>query len=112
MNCDTENILKDINNRNNIKTKFVDNLDQVLFDNVALSIFSINIRSVKSHFYELTVLLSTIKNNFYIIILSEAWLSENNSFKLNGYTCFCTFTNLNKADGVCIFVNNKFKVFT
>lgn len=107
MNCDTENILKDINNIsiNNIKTKFVDdNLDQFLFDNVALSIFSINIRSVKSHFYELTVLLSTIKNNFDIIILSEAWLSENNSFKLNGYTCFCTFTNLNKADGVCMYI--------
>lgn len=40
MNCDTENILNDINNINNVITKFVDNLDHVLFDNVALSIFN------------------------------------------------------------------------
>jgi len=72
----------------------VDNIDQAFFLNVLSSVFILNIRSLKCHFYKLAVLLSTINKKFYIIISSEIWLSDNDYFEIHGYWLYI-FTNPN-----------------
>lgn len=102
--------INDLNNVNNIDTSFVNNLNYIHFTQNSLSIFSMNIRSIFCHFDEFLVLISTIKDTFDIIILSETWVNYNCELTINGYVGFHYSGSLNKADGLSMFVHKRFNV--
>lgn len=102
--------LNDLYNVNNIDTSFVNNLSDINFKLNSLSIFSMNIRSISCHFDEFLVLLSTVKDKFDIIILSETWVNYNCELTINGYMGFHCSGSLNKADGLSMFVHKRFNV--
>lgn len=82
------NILKDINLFKNINTVILDNFNNVptnIINNNNLSIFVMNIRSIRRHFDELVLLLNTYTFSFDIIVLCETWLDYDFKFLLNGY---------------------------
>jgi hypothetical protein len=53
----------------------------------SLSIFHVNIRSLRKNFSKLVLLLDSIDNKFNLIILTETWLKSHNAdlFKIEGY---------------------------
>lgn len=66
----TLNFLNDVNNFKNIDTIVLDNT--ISFSKSSeLSIFSMNIRSIKLHIDELAIYLHSNNVKFYVIILSE-----------------------------------------
>lgn len=82
------NILKDINLFKNINTVILDNLNNIytnIMNNNNLSIFAMNIRSIRLLFDELMLLLNTNSLNFDIVVLTETWLDYDFKFVLNGY---------------------------
>lgn len=67
-----ENIVEYINkiDSTNIITTYISLVD---FNNVLISVLTLNICSIKKHINDLLVLLSSIKNLFDAIVLSETW---------------------------------------
>lgn len=98
--------LKDINMFKTVNTVILDNLNNVytnIMNNNNLSIFTMNVRSIRLHFDELMLLLNTNSLNFDIIVLTETWLDYDFKFVLNGYQTINSIGKLNKSDGVTIF---------
>lgn len=77
------------------------------FINVSISglkILHLNIRSINRNFNELLVLLSLIKINCDVIVLTECWLSKlTNVPILDGYNSHYTLNTQNQNDGIVIF---------
>ncbi|CAI6345671.1 unnamed protein product [Macrosiphum euphorbiae] len=69
-----------------------------------------NISSIKCHFDELLVLLSTSVVNFDIVVLYETWLLNDVNFIINGYQSFNSLDVNNKSDGVTLFIKNSYQV--
>jgi len=74
------------------------------------SIFQINISSISAHFNDMTILLSSVKNYFNIIILCKTWLSYDYEFKLNGYKTINSLGTLNKSDGVTVLIRESINI--
>lgn len=107
------NILKDINLLKNINTVILDNFSNLptnIMNNNNLSIFVMNIRSIRRHFDELVLLLDTYTLSFDIIVLCETWLDYDFKFLLNGYQTINSIGKLNKSDGVTIFIKEPIKL--
>lgn len=69
-----------------------------------LKILHLNIRSINRNFSELLVLLSLVKINCDVIILTECWLSKvTNVPILDGYNSHYTLNTQNQNDGIVIF---------
>jgi len=64
---------------NNVKSTYVDSMNNMVLHKGDFSIFQINICSVSAHFNDLAILLGSVENYFDIIVLCETWLL---SFKL------------------------------
>ena len=82
-----------------------------LVNNLELSIFHMNIRSLNSNQSSLLQLLYSIDNDFDIIILSEIW-SNNIDFYCNllkGYTLHHDLPINSNCGGLGIFIQNKIK---
>lgn len=80
-----------------------------------LSVIHLNIRSLRSHFYDLLWLLSTLKHDFHFIALSETWLSNNtsNNFNIPGYNAQYSHRHTQSATfssslhgGVALYIKN------
>ncbi|XP_029348265.1 LOW QUALITY PROTEIN: E3 ubiquitin-protein ligase Smurf1-like [Acyrthosiphon pisum] len=69
-----------------------------------------NISSIKCHFDELLVLLSTSVVNVDIVVLYETWLLNDVNFFINGYQSFNSLGVNNKSDGVTLFIKNSYQV--
>ena len=72
------------------------------------NIMHLNCRSLKMNFDSLKVMLSTLKENFTAIALSETWLTKSTEdmYKLNGYDFICKSRLHKVGGGVGIFINN------
>lgn len=88
----------------------IDSLENKCFHVNSLSIFSMNIRSLKANIDELLLLLNSINHSFDVIVLSETWLNEDINFLINGYESIHSLCKLNKSDGLSIFVSNICKI--
>jgi hypothetical protein len=77
-----------------------------------INVFQMNIRSIKKNFDQLTYVLQNSCIDFHIIVLTETWVTDeyNFNFKLNGYIEISKPGNLNKCDGVCVFVKDSLSV--
>lgn len=71
--------------------------------------FTMNIRSIRSHFDELVLLLNTYALYFDKIILSETWLDYDFKFVINSYQTINYIGKLNKSDGATVFVKETIK---
>jgi len=104
-------LLNNINKINNIETISVDCIDDIQFKNNCLSVFSMNINSLKAHIYELIIyLINSINNRFDVIVLSETWMKDEYNIKINGYQMFHSLGIINKFDGVSILISNDYKL--
>jgi len=71
------------------------------------TVFSLNIRSIRKHFNELLVVLSSANIKFYIIMLSETWLDNNiGKFDIKGYNCYNHYSSLNISDGIKVYIKD------
>lgn len=72
---------------------------------LGLNIFHLNIRSARKNFNNLCILLQSFPVKMDLIILTEAWIDENNDFKftLPGYDVFYSYNRFNKCDGLLSF---------
>lgn len=76
--------------------------------NGSTTILHINIRSIKKNFDELLTLLSIIKVNCDVLILSECWLSKIRDLPvLEGYNSHYTKQTRNQNDGVVLYIKNQ-----
>lgn len=67
-----------------------------------------NIRSINANLDKLILLLSSVSDKFDVIILSETWMFIEFNYILNGYCTINSLGELNKNDGVTIFIKNNF----
>jgi exonuclease III len=77
-------------------------------DNKNLLILNLNIRSIANKFDSFRNLLSTLKQPFSIISLTETWLNDQNSenFHLTNFDFVCSNRANKKGGGVGIFISN------
>jgi hypothetical protein len=72
-----------------------------------LTVFSLNIRSVRKHFNKLLVVLSSTNFKFDIIMLSETWLDDNiGNFDIKCYNCYNHYSSLNISDGISVYIKD------
>lgn len=71
-----------------------------------LKILHCNIRSVKKNIDEMTVYLDSLDVKIDVIVLTEAWIDEKHSYKieLDGYETFYQYAKINKSDGIVAFI--------
>jgi len=73
-----------------------------------INIFHLNIRSLKKHFDDLSVVLHSINiHNLDLIILSETWGYSEYGMHIPNYQCYFNNSRLNKSDGLVIYINEK-----
>ena len=72
-----------------------------------LSVFFVNIRSMRKYFTELTTILSSLPKKFDFIILNETCLTENEeaAYGIGGYTSYSAPRDTN-GGGLIIYANN------
>lgn len=85
---------------NNVKSTYVDSINNFILNKGEFSIFQINISSISAHFSDLAILLGSVESYFDIIVLCETWLLNDYQFKLNGYSTINSLGIFNKSDGV------------
>jgi len=69
---------------NNVKSTYVDSINNIILHKCEFSIFEINISSISAHFSDLAILLGSVESYFDIIVLCETWVLNDYQFKLNG----------------------------
>lgn len=75
----------------------------------SFNLINMNIRSINKHITDLSCLIKVIGNHVHIISLSEAWLNKHFDKKfvfLNNYQIIHINNNINKSDGVVLFIRN------
>lgn len=92
-----------------ITTKFIHNPEQfnkyMESENSTFQIFHMNIRSISKNIDELCIFLNQLSVEFDIIILTETFqLSDPNIFRIAGYRVLYNEGDLNKNDGIIMFV--------
>lgn len=107
---DIQFCVSDINQVNSIVTLNITDVNSLIIGNNKCSIFVMNISSIKCHFDELLVLLSTSVVNVDIVVLYETWLLNYVNFFINGYQSFNSLSVNNKSDGVTLFIKNSYQV--
>lgn len=105
-NTDINFLPNNIMDINNVKTISVNYIDDIKFNKNCISVFSMNISSLKAHINELIIYLSSINNRFYIIVLSETWIKDECDIKINGYQVFHSLGLINKSDGVFVLISD------
>lgn len=76
-----------------------------------LKIFHLNIRSFLKNIDELIICLEAANTVFDLIVLTEAWLSEDTTcVALDGYELIRTTMVRNRNDGIIIYVNRSLSV--
>lgn len=92
------NLLHELRDINNVQTVNINSLENKYLYVFSLSIFSMNIGSLKANIDELLLLLNSINHSFDVIVLSETWLNEDINFMTNGYKSIHSLCKLNKLD--------------
>lgn len=96
-----------IDNSGQITTHFVEGDFHQFMHNKKddLTILHQNIRSARKNFDQLLVFLQYCNIRYDVIVLSEAWLAEKDSFQFQipGYSVFYGFNKYNKCDGLVLF---------
>ena len=79
------NCLHDINEPT-VTLEDIDSWSEYIKNNYHdFKIFHLNIRSLNKNFLELCATLQYISKSFDVIVLTEAWLYDENGFDLPGY---------------------------
>jgi len=102
----TDHLLK----LNNVKSTYVDSINNIVLHKGDFSIFQINISSISAHFNDLAILLGSVVSYFDIIVLCETWLLNDYQFKLNGYKTINSLGIFNKSDGVTVLIRQSINV--
>ncbi|KAF0752799.1 Uncharacterized protein FWK35_00012261 [Aphis craccivora] len=76
-----------------------DKLNNTIYLQNSINIFTMNICSIKKHFDELCINLDNMNTKFDVIILTEAWLGL-------GYSTHTTLNNKNQNDGIVIYLKD------
>ena len=73
--------------------------------NNSLSILSINVRSLRTKFPELTAQLSAFNNRFTFIVLTEIWLNASSDidFDIDGYKCILLCRETQRGGGIKLY---------
>jgi len=95
---------------NNVKSTYVDSINNIVLHKGDFSIFQINISSIIAHFNDLGILLGSVESYFDIIVLCETWLLNDYQFKLNGYKTINSLGIFNKSDGVTVLIRQSINV--
>ena len=91
----------------NFETFVINDCNNFNVHNNDLTVFSLNIRSIRKHFNELLVVLSSANIKFDIIMLSETWLDNNiGNFDIKGYNCYNHYSSLNISDGISVYIRD------
>lgn len=70
-------------------------------------ILYLNIRSINANFASLEIFVESLISKPFYICCSEAWVIDNpNFFQLNGYNMYYNESDLNKADGVVVYIKD------
>lgn len=77
-----KNTLKEITSDYIITTKIIDVISDFTFKLNYIYIFTLNINSIRAHFDNLVTYLSSIKEHFDVIILTETWLLTDFNYAL------------------------------
>lgn len=90
---------------NVIKTKILSSQHNLLPSANKIRVLHLNIRSVSKNFSQLLVFLQGLGSDFEILVLTEAWLQENDGsqYTIPGYETHYFYGIHNRADGVVIF---------
>ena len=89
-----------------------DNIDELSsFVSAKYCALHLNIQSLPSKFVELKILLHTLETkciHIHFILLSETWLTDNNSclFNIPGYTFVHRSRTIRKHGGVAMYISN------
>lgn len=87
------------------QTFVINDCNKFSVHNNDLTVFSLNIRSIRKHFNELLVVLSSANIKFDIIMLLETWLNNNiGNFDIKGYNCYNHYSSLNISDGISVYI--------
>ena len=100
--------LENIDFKYYLKSEF-NSLNETFKDNIDISVFHINIRSLNANQADLLQLLYCIDNDFDIIVLSEIW-SYNIEFYCNllrGYTLIHDLPTNSERGGLGLFIQKK-----
>lgn len=106
MNTDNLGNIDDIN-PTTIHAQFED-LTKPFANVTGLKIIHFNIRSIRKHFDELSLILQESPINFDVIILSETQLTNTNInlYNIDGYTTFHFSNKITRFDGMSILIKN------
>lgn len=75
-----------------------------------LSVLHINIRSLDKHFVDLEALIRTHLRNIDVIVCTETWkIHHLQMYSLEGFHSYYNNGNINKNDGVVIYIKNNLK---
>ena len=100
------NCLQDINEPT-VTLEDIDSWSEYIKNNYHdFKIFHLNIRSLNKNFLELCATLQYISKSFDVIVLTEAWLYDENGFDLPGYKKYVKTNKYNKCDSVVVYCNN------
>ena len=73
-------------------------------------VLHLNVRSLNQNFESLKELLTTIKFEFKVICLTEAWCKDDSRnetlFNLENYTAINQVRKHGKGGGICVFIHN------
>jgi hypothetical protein len=76
--------------------------------NLYLKILQQNVRSINQNFCSLQILLTRIKIDCDIVVLSESWINDHSNIpNLDGYYYFKSTNYHNKSDGIVIYVKRQ-----
>lgn len=74
-----------------------------------LKCFHLNARSVRNKVDEFSILLDSFSFPFDVIMISETWLTDSDTFELPSFSTFTLNRKTSRGGGVCILVNDHFK---
>lgn len=102
--------IKEYNNKS-IETLLISNINDFnktqSISQFDFKVFHNNIRSVYKNYDELSVLLHQFNENFEVIVLTETFQIQDTSiFNINGYNVIYNEGNLNKNDGVIVYLKS------
>lgn len=82
-----------------------------LYKNHDINIFHLNIRSLRRHFDELLIYISSLPKLIHVIVLSEVWIQadEINKYNIQDYDLLLQEREKNLAGGLIIYVHNSFR---
>lgn len=110
-------VYDEFNDSNNIVVRSIINDLGVWFHKVkenckgqSLSVIHLNIRSLRKHWNELSVVLKEIKGTFDILVLSEISVTEvDDVYTLEGYNVHCYTRQEKVGGGILLFYKNDMK---